>query len=159
MDLATVLLTADAGLVLLAAYFTVVSFHEKEPRAPWVGAIATVLLAGVGPLIVAVPAVRTVIGVIFGAALAFGSVLLIPTRGNPRALQGTAGHVVGEAARFDERDEVFARNRSLPPGSEATAVTMPNTRNAKPGTARAAARVERSGGWGPSTTATGRMWP
>ena len=118
MDLAAVLLTADAGLVLLAAYFTIVSFHEKEPRAPWVGAIATVLLAGVGLLIVAVPAVRTAIGVIFGALLAFGSALLIPTRGNLRALQGAAGHVVGEAARFDERDEVFARNRSLPPGSE-----------------------------------------
>ncbi len=118
MDLAVALLTAVAGLVLLSAYFTIVSFHEKEPRAPWVGAIATVLLAGVGLLIVAVPAARTVIGVIFGAVLAFGSVLLIPTRGNLRALQGAAGHVVGETARFDERDEVFARNRSLPPGSE-----------------------------------------
>jgi len=118
MDLAAVLLTAVAGLVLLSAYFTIVSFHEKEPRAPWVGAIATILLAGVGLLIVAVPAVRTVIGVIFGVVLAFGSLLLIPTRGNLRALQGAAGHVVGETARFDERDEVFARNRSLPPGSE-----------------------------------------
>lgn len=48
MDLAAVLLTADAGLVLLAAYFTVASFREKEPRAPWVGAIVTVLLAGGG---------------------------------------------------------------------------------------------------------------
>ena len=56
MDLAAVLLTAVAGLVLLSAYFTIVSFHEKEPRAPWVGAIATILLAGVGLLIVAVPA-------------------------------------------------------------------------------------------------------
>ena len=28
------------------------------------------------------------------------------------------GHVVGPVARFDERDIVFARNRSLPPGSD-----------------------------------------
>ena len=37
---------------------------------------------------------------------------------NPGALQGTKNYLVGEVRRYDEREQVFARNRSLPPGSE-----------------------------------------
>ncbi len=36
---------------------------------------------------------------------------------NPRAVHGTGGHVEGDVRRFDEREHVFARNRSLQPGS------------------------------------------
>jgi hypothetical protein len=46
-------------------------------------------------------------------------VLLIrKTPANPKALKGTQGLIVGEVKRPDERDIVFARNRSLRPGSE-----------------------------------------
>ncbi|RJR39500.1 MAG: reductive dehalogenase [Desulfobacteraceae bacterium] len=44
--------------------------------------------------------------------------LLRRTAPNPRALQGTAGRIEGEVKRFDERTQVFARNRSLRPGSD-----------------------------------------
>ena len=44
--------------------------------------------------------------------------LLRRTPPNPRALKGTAGHIVGDVKRFDERETVFARVRSLRPGSE-----------------------------------------
>ncbi|MGD1968175.1 MAG: reductive dehalogenase domain-containing protein [Desulfobacterales bacterium] len=37
---------------------------------------------------------------------------------NPKALKGTRGAIVGDVARVDERDIVFARNRSIRPGSE-----------------------------------------
>ncbi|MEE9495690.1 MAG: hypothetical protein V3V39_04125, partial [Desulfobacterales bacterium] len=37
---------------------------------------------------------------------------------NQRALEGTKGLIVGEVARFDERKHVFARNRTLKPGSD-----------------------------------------
>lgn len=37
---------------------------------------------------------------------------------NPEALQGTKGLIHGDVNRYDERDLVFARNRSLRPGSE-----------------------------------------
>jgi reductive dehalogenase len=36
---------------------------------------------------------------------------------NSRALEGTPGFIVGEVNRFDERDQVFARNRALRPSS------------------------------------------
>lgn len=37
---------------------------------------------------------------------------------NQRALEGTKGLIVGEVQRFDERRQVFARNRTLKPGSD-----------------------------------------
>ncbi len=50
-----------------------------------------------------------------GAAVFF---LLRKTGPNPLALQGTKGRIQGEVKRFDEREQVFARNRTLKPGSE-----------------------------------------
>jgi len=40
------------------------------------------------------------------------------TAPNQRALQGATGYIVGKGSRFDERMMVFARNRSLRPGSK-----------------------------------------
>ncbi len=40
------------------------------------------------------------------------------TPGNTKSLKGTNGLISGEVKRFDERDHVFARNRSLPLDSE-----------------------------------------
>jgi len=37
---------------------------------------------------------------------------------NPRALEGSRGLIAEHVDRFDERMHVFARNRSLHPGSE-----------------------------------------
>jgi reductive dehalogenase len=44
--------------------------------------------------------------------------LLRRTARNTMALGGTKGRIQGEVKRFDEREQVFARNRSLRPGSE-----------------------------------------
>ena len=44
--------------------------------------------------------------------------LVIDSDSNPKALKGTDGYIVGDVKRFDERETVFARNRSLRPGSE-----------------------------------------
>jgi reductive dehalogenase len=51
-------------------------------------------------------------------ALLAAFLLLRKTAPNERALQGTKGLIVGDAARHDERTHVFARNRSIHPGSE-----------------------------------------
>jgi len=45
-------------------------------------------------------------------------VLLRRTAPNPKALQGAKGLIVGEVKREDERTQVFARSRSLRPGSQ-----------------------------------------
>ena len=44
--------------------------------------------------------------------------LLITASPNKKALKGAKGYLAGEAKKFDERDSVFARHRSLTPGTE-----------------------------------------
>ncbi len=118
MDFGSVLLVVDALLLAAAGYFTFESFREKEPRAPWVGLYACGILAAFGLAVYFLPALRVAAAVLFGVLLAAGMVFVIPTGANPRALKGGMGYAVGEVGGFDERDVVFARNRSLPPGSE-----------------------------------------
>lgn len=50
-----------------------------------------------------------------GAAAFF---LLRKTEPDEKALQGSKGLICGEVKRFDEREQVFARNRAIRPGSE-----------------------------------------
>jgi reductive dehalogenase len=57
-----------------------------------------------------------IIGFFLAAGMAF--VFLRRTAPNKKARAGTKGLIVGEVRRFDERDHVFARNRSLRSGSE-----------------------------------------
>jgi reductive dehalogenase len=120
-----------AGLILIINSIIGLSFlisclQEKERRASLFAALqllAMLLLlvfffhlhstgffrtgAGVALLVVGL--------IVFGA---FAFVLLRRTLPNPKALQGAKGRIVGEVKRFDEREIVFARNRSLRPGSE-----------------------------------------
>jgi reductive dehalogenase len=44
--------------------------------------------------------------------------LVHKTTANSKALEGTRGAIVGDVERVDERDIVFARNRTIRPGSE-----------------------------------------
>ena len=55
-------------------------------------------------------------GLIFGALAAF--LLIRKTTPNQRVLEAARGLIVGKVKRHDEREIVFARNRSLRPDSE-----------------------------------------
>lgn len=57
-----------------------------------------------------------ILGYMGGITLAV--LFLKKSKPNPRALAGTKGLMVGEVKRFDEREVIFARNRSLRPGSD-----------------------------------------
>jgi len=118
MDQVTLLLVFDALLLAAAGCFTYESIREKEPRAPWVGLFACGVIGMLGAAILVLPAARPAIGVLFGTATLAGLLFLVPTKPNPQALQGGMGYAVGEINRFNECDVVFARNRSLPLGSE-----------------------------------------
>jgi reductive dehalogenase len=118
MDGGVILFGVNALLLAAAGLFTWESYREKEPRAPFVGLCVCGLLAALGVAGALLPAARPGIGAFLGLVVFFGLLLLIPGATNPKALKGGVGYAVGEIARFDERDLVFARNRSLPPGSE-----------------------------------------
>ena len=112
------LLIANTLFFILAALLTYESIREKEPRASKIGLALVVSLVLVAVLLVFVTSLRLPIAIFFGLMILFGLLFLIPGRANPRALKGAMGHVVGEIKRFDERDIPFARNRSLPLGSD-----------------------------------------
>jgi reductive dehalogenase len=116
---------ALALLSLVTLAFVVSSAWEREKRAALIAGLALcILLAGELGLFVlhAVGFFDSPVG--FLALLAAGLVpvgmlvLLIPTGRNAKASLGTSALVVGDVERFDEREHVFARNRSLPPDSK-----------------------------------------
>lgn len=99
---------------------------EKEKRATvfaglqFLGMLALMILffflKGAGFFETNFGLVVIIAGLIFGALAGF---LLVRRTGvNPRALKGAKGLIVGEVKRHDERAQVFARNRSLRPGSK-----------------------------------------
>ena len=117
------------GLVLQAAvglsYF-LSSVWEKEKRASFFAAVQS---AGMTGLLILVgywwqsgflstgPGIGILICFLIGGAAA-GILLMRKTQANPKALKGTKGLIVGEVKRPDERDIVFARNRSIRPESD-----------------------------------------
>jgi len=113
-------------LALVGVGFFASCVWEKERRATVYSAIQAVLMLAL------------VIGLFYSESRGFfktdvGLTLLMLTNvfaagigvflgcragSNPAALEGTAGLIVNDVTRTDERDIVFARNRTLRPGSE-----------------------------------------
>ena len=116
--LTVVLLVINLIFLVGAGLFTYESLREKEPRAPKFGVAGVLFHLVLAVLILAVPPSYPVLAVFFGSLVIFFLLFLMPAQPNPRALKGAEGYVVGPVNRFDERDIVFARNRSLPPGSD-----------------------------------------
>lgn len=112
------LLLVNLIFLIGAGLFTYESLREKEPRAPKVGLTGVLFHLVLAGLILYVPQSHPFMALFFGALLLIFILFLIPGKPNPRAWQGAEGYVVGSVNRFDERDIVFARNRSLPPGSD-----------------------------------------
>jgi hypothetical protein len=113
-----VLLLTNAVFLAAAVVFTWDSIKEKEEHAvkAGFGGILAMIVLGIATLLF--PGLRWFVVIIFALLILIFLLLLIPGRSNPQALKGTEGYTAGEVERVDERDIVFARNRSLPPGSE-----------------------------------------
>jgi reductive dehalogenase len=114
-----------AALALFTFAFVISSIWEREKRAALIGGVTFLILLGgeIGLFALkAVGGVQSISGLLIllvGLVIPVAALLLLTrTSRNPRALRGTKGYIVGEVKRFDEREQVFARNRSLPPGSE-----------------------------------------
>jgi reductive dehalogenase len=115
------LLQATVGLTFLIS-----SMQEKEKRATLFGFFQFLILLLPVFLIFFLDQkgfFDTPLGIalLFLGLVAFGvsAFCLVRRSGeNEKALQGTQGQIVGPVARHDERTIVFARNRSLRPGSE-----------------------------------------
>ena len=118
MVLLLILLSLDLVFLVGAIIFTKDSVREQESRAMKIGYIGIALMVLLGAFILFSPGLRWAVAIFFALLVLLLLLCLIPGRSNPQALKGTEGYIKGEVKRFDERDNVFARNRSLPPGSE-----------------------------------------
>lgn len=117
--MAVVLLSiVNLVLLLLSATFAFESYREQEPRAPIFGRAGVILHVVLAAAIPLFPSSHPYVAVYFAILIIITLVLLFPTQANPTALQGTEGLVEGEVKRFDERDQVFARNETLNPERE-----------------------------------------
>ena len=104
-----------------ALIFTYESIREHEPRAPRIGMAGIGFHLLLGVMILAYPSLRIPIALYFGFILSFFLILIIPFKPDERSLNGAAGYLAGQGFRFepmDERDIMFARNRSLRYGSK-----------------------------------------
>jgi reductive dehalogenase len=111
--------------VLIGLSYFISSIWEKEKRAAVFGflqflAMTAVLIAYL--YLVMSGFFETKLGLkiliaVYIIVLLAAFLLLRRTAPNQKALKGTQGFIKGEVKRHDERAIVFARNRSLPPGS------------------------------------------
>jgi hypothetical protein len=111
--LTIILLIFDLICLGAALYFMIESFHEKEPRAPYVGLAGVLFHVILIPLIIWIPVLKVPITILFCIYLLSFLLCLIPGKPNPRALMGSTGYKVEDVKLFDERDTVFARVEGL----------------------------------------------
>jgi reductive dehalogenase len=120
---------AVLGLIVqsvIGLSYVLSSISEKERRASLFGALQFLGMLGVLALFLLLLQAgffHTSLGLsilILGYVIAGLAVLFFVRKSgiNRHALKGTKGLIRGEVKRFDEREQVFARNRSLPPGSK-----------------------------------------
>ena len=116
---------ASLQAIIGLSYF-LSSIWEKERRASMFGGLQFLGMSAMAALLFYINStgffhttsgtIILILGIIVGAGAVLA--LIIPLGVNPKALEGTRGLIVGEIRRQDEREIMFARNRSLPPGSE-----------------------------------------
>jgi len=114
-----------SGVVLFTISFLIASLKEKESRAALMGGAIVIFLIVIEICIYWLYTVRFFYNtagslLLIAGWAAIGSGIYFfgrPTGPNEKVLKGVAGHIVGNAQRFDEREQVFARERSIRPGS------------------------------------------
>lgn len=113
------------GIVLFTLGFLITSLREREKRAAFIAGVVCGLLVvmeiciyylySLGFFLHAAGGLLVVLAWLTAGAVTyyFGR----RTAPNQKALKGVEGYIRGQAQRFDEREQVFARERSLRTGS------------------------------------------
>lgn len=115
-----ILSVVNLAIVLGIGLFVYESVREQEPRARKVGGALFGFHIVLGLLILFWPGARLPIAWFLGIVLAIQGLFLIPWTRGARSLNGAAGYLATDGSDFvkmDERDIMFARNRSILPGT------------------------------------------
>jgi reductive dehalogenase len=113
----SILLIINLCIFGVAVLFTFESYREQEPRAPFFGTAGIIVHLIFFPLLFFSQTAQTIIACYFAILIALGFFLLIPGKHKNKVTLDSNGFVVGSVDRFDERENVFARN-GLKPGTE-----------------------------------------
>ena len=114
------------GQAFIGLTFLITCIWEKEKRATLFAGLQLAGMLIIGVLFLYLnytgyfPTVGGII-VLVACLIAAGGVTALlcrRTEPNQRAIRGTNGLIDGKVSRVDEREHVFARNRSLPPDSQ-----------------------------------------
>jgi reductive dehalogenase len=124
--LSALVLIGLIGQTTVGLSYLISSIWEREKRASFfaglqflamVGALVLFVYGWANGFLATAPGFGIVICLLAGGIAA--AVLFIrKTPANQKALEGTRGLIAGDVKPIDERDIVFARNRSIRPGSE-----------------------------------------
>ncbi|PLX41189.1 MAG: hypothetical protein C0608_06910 [Deltaproteobacteria bacterium] len=107
-----------AIFLLLTGIFAYESYREEQPRAFKIG-IAMILVAlTLAASALLIPATLPLMTILFALILLVAALLIFPSKRSEQALKGAGGYVIEEHKQVDERDIIFARLRSLQPGTE-----------------------------------------
>jgi reductive dehalogenase len=102
-------------LIIAAFLFTYESFKEQEPRAPIIGLAVIIFHLILGILIPVFPVAQMFVWIYYAILILLSAFLLIPSSNSVPAKSGTKAIIAGDVVRFDERDQVFARNETIRP--------------------------------------------
>jgi len=114
------------GQAAVGLSYLVTSIWEREKRASFFAGVQFLGMAGALILFVygwasgflATAAGSGIVICLLVGGIAVAVLLIRKTPANQKALEGAKGLITGDVKRFDERDIVFARNRTIRPGSE-----------------------------------------
>ena len=122
----SIAVAASIMMAIIGLSYLISCLWEKESRAALYAGLQFLLMLGLATLLFYLEATgrfgaatgRAVL--ILGLFLSCGILVLLSLKigSNPKALQGTRAMMVGSVKRWDERDIVFARNRTIRPGTE-----------------------------------------
>ena len=105
-------------MALVSGLFFYESLREQESRALKFGLAGMVIHVCLALFNLYIESMSPFITLYYLTLIIFALILLIPCKDSISALKGTAGYIVGDVSKFDERDTVFSRNDDLSPGSE-----------------------------------------
>jgi reductive dehalogenase len=117
------------GLIVQATIglsYLISSLWEREKRASFFAGVQFLAMA-VAPVVfiywwasgfLATASGMGILIFLLAGGIAVGLMLIRKTPANQKALAGAKGLITGDVKPFDERDVVFARNRTIRPGSE-----------------------------------------
>ncbi|MBW2428782.1 MAG: reductive dehalogenase [Deltaproteobacteria bacterium] len=122
----SIAVAASIMMAIISLSYLISCLWEKESRSALYAGLQFLLVLGLAILLFYLKATgffeaatgRAVL--ILGLILSCGILVLLSLKigSNPKALQGSRGMMVGSVRRYDERDIVFARNRTIRPGTE-----------------------------------------